>query len=106
MNLVLIKVLATALALSQATTRPDAVKVQFDPVKDQAEVVELLRAGCADVRKAFDIEALNLDDLITTAMDDPEALTSGGEGTRSRRGNEDPKVVPIEHCRIAHHATQ
>jgi membrane carboxypeptidase/penicillin-binding protein len=76
MNLVLIKVLATALALSQATTRPDAVKVQFDPVKDQAEVVELLRAGCADVRKAFDIEALNLDDLITTAMDDPEALTS------------------------------
>ena len=74
MNLVLIKVLATALALSQATTRPDAVKVQFDPVKDQAEVVELLRAGCADVRKAFDIEALNLDDLDVQSFDTTPAL--------------------------------
>ena len=76
MNEILIKILATALALSQATTSPDEVKTQFDPARDQGEVVELLRAGCTYVRKAFDIEQLNLDDLITTAMDDPQALTS------------------------------
>ena len=76
MTEILIKILATALALSQVTTKPDAVKTQFDPVRDQAEVVELLRAGCAHIRAAFDIESLNLDDLITTAMDDPQALTS------------------------------
>jgi penicillin-binding protein 1A len=76
MNEILIKILATALALSQVTTKPDDVKTQFDPARDQTEVVELLRAGCAQIRKAFDIESLNLDDLIATAMDDPEALTS------------------------------
>ena len=75
MNAVLIKILATALALSQVTTRPDAVKTQFDPVGDRTEVVELLQAGCAHIRKAFDIEQINLDDLISTAMDDPKAIT-------------------------------
>ena len=50
------------------------MKTQFDPVKDRAEVVQLLRAGCAHMRKAFDIEDINLDDLIATAMDDPKAL--------------------------------
>ena len=76
MNEILIKILATALALSQVTTKPDDVKTQFDPTGDQTEVVELLRAGCGHIRAAFDIESLNLDDLIATAMDDPEALTS------------------------------
>jgi penicillin-binding protein 1A len=75
MNPVLIKIFATALALSQVTAQPDAVKTQFDPVRDQAEVVQLLRAGCAQMRKAFDIEDVNLDELITTAMDDPQAMT-------------------------------
>src|SRR3989442_9554729 len=83
MNAILIKIFATALAFSQATTRPDAVKTQFDPVKDRAEVAQLLSAGCAHMRKAFDIEALNLDDLIATAMDDPQAIT--GE-TKAFRG--------------------
>jgi penicillin-binding protein 1A len=76
MNLVLIKILATALTLSQVTTKPEAVKTHFDPDRDQGEVVELLRAGCTHIREAFNIEAINLDDLIATAMDDPEALTS------------------------------
>ncbi len=75
MNPILIKVFATALALSQVTTRPEAIKTRFDPVADRAEVVELLRAGCAHMRKVFDIEELNLDELIATAMDDPKALT-------------------------------
>jgi penicillin-binding protein 1A len=77
MNAALVKIFATALALSQVTTRPDAVKTDFDPVKDQAEVVQLLRGGCGHVRKVFDIEDIKLDDLIATAMDDPEAMSDG-----------------------------
>jgi len=75
MNAVLIKIFATALALSQVTTRPDAIKTQFDPVADQGQVVQILRDGCAHMRKAFDIEDINVDSLITTAMDDPKAVT-------------------------------
>src|ERR1700674_2102398 len=75
MNPILVKIFATALALSQVTTQPDAVKTQLDPVRDQAEVVQLLQAGCSHIRKVFDIESINLDDLITTAMDDPQAMS-------------------------------
>ena len=31
----------------------------------------MLRAGCDHMRRAFDIETINLDDLISTALDDP-----------------------------------
>jgi len=75
MNPILVKVFATALALSQVTTRPDTVKTQFDSARDRAEVVQILRDGCAHIRKVFDIESINLDDLITTAMDDPQAMS-------------------------------
>ena len=34
MNAILVKIFATALALSQVTTRPDAVKTHFDAVAD------------------------------------------------------------------------
>jgi len=68
---------ATALTFSQVATAPDAVKTQFDPAEDQKQVVGLLRAGCAQMRKAFDIEDLNVDDLIATAMDDADAIASG-----------------------------
>lgn len=74
MEAILVKVFATALALSQVMTRPDAVKVQFDPIQDQTEVVQLLRDGCTHMRKAFDIENLDLDDLISTAMTDTQAM--------------------------------
>ncbi len=77
MNAILVKIFATALALSQVTTRPDAVKTQFNPAQDQAEVVSLLQAGCAHMRKVFAIEDVNLDDLITTAMDDPQVMSGG-----------------------------
>src|SRR6266536_759909 len=56
MNAVLVKIFATALALSQVMTRPDTVKTQFNPAQDQAEVVSLLQAGCAHMRKLFAIE--------------------------------------------------
>src|SRR4051812_15353211 len=77
MDILLVKIFATALTLSQVTTAPDTLKTQFDRVQDQQQVVRLLQAGCAHMRKVFDIEDLNVDDLIATALEDPEAVTSG-----------------------------
>src|SRR5262245_11554465 len=76
METLLVKIFATALALSQVTTVPDRVEPRFDRALDQPRVAELLRAGCTHMRKAFDIEDINLDDLIATAMDDPQTLSS------------------------------
>ena len=72
---ILVKIFATALALSEVTTQPHAVKTHFDLVQDQAEVVQILREGCAHIRQAFDIESINLDDLIATALNDPKVVT-------------------------------
>src|SRR5262245_19493478 len=74
MDMILVKIFATALALSEVTTAPQAVKTHFDPVQDRAEVVQILRGGCAHMRQAFDIESINLDDLIATALNDPKAV--------------------------------
>lgn len=77
MDILLVKIFATALVFSQVASAPDQVKTAFDPVQDRQQVVGLLRAGCAQMRKAFDIEDLNVDDLIATAMDDPEVIAGG-----------------------------
>jgi penicillin-binding protein 1A len=82
METLLVKIFATALALSQVTTTPDAVKIQFDRDRDQPHVAQLLGAGCIHMLKAFDIENINLDDLIATAMDDPQAITSESKAFR------------------------
>src|SRR3954463_4120684 len=82
MESLLVKIFALALALSQVTTTPDTVKTQFDRTRDQEEVARLLGAGCTHMRKAFDIEDLNLDELIATAMDDPQAMTSENKAFR------------------------
>src|SRR5580658_11349635 len=74
MDMILVKLFATALALGEVMTQPQAVKTQFDPAKDQDEVVQILRDGCAHMRQAFDIESVNVDDLISTALDDPTAV--------------------------------
>ncbi len=74
MESLLVKMFATALALSQVTTAPEAVQTRFERAVDQPRVAELLRAGCTHMRKAFDIEDINLDELISTAMDDPQAI--------------------------------
>jgi membrane carboxypeptidase/penicillin-binding protein len=74
MDTILVKLFATALALSEVTTQPQAVKTHFDPAQDQAAVVQLLRNGCAHMKQAFDIESINVDELITTALDDPKAI--------------------------------
>jgi hypothetical protein len=74
METILVKIFATALALSQVATTPDAVRTRFDRVRDQEQVAQLLHAGCTHMRKAFDIEDINLEDLIATALDDPQAV--------------------------------
>src|SRR6516165_11926925 len=74
MDTILVKIFATALALSEVMTEPQAVKTHFDPVDDRNQVVEILRAGCAHMKQAFYIESINLDELIATALDDPKAV--------------------------------
>ena len=37
-------------------------------------MTQILRDGCAHMRRAFDIEDINLDELIATAMEDPQAV--------------------------------
>ena len=88
METLLVKIFATALALSQVTTAPEAVETRFDRELDQPRVATLLRAGCTHMRKAFDIEDINLDELIATAMDDPQAI-----GARARRSA--ASILPI-----------
>jgi penicillin-binding protein 1A len=76
MDMILIKILAAFLTLSLVTTRPDSIKTKFDPATDQAEVTQILRDGCGHMRKAFDVESIDIDDLIKVAMDDPTALST------------------------------
>src|SRR5712675_70557 len=73
MDAALVKIFATALGFTQVASS-EPVKTYFDPVEAQARNVQLLRGGCALMRKAFDIEAINLDDVIATAMDDADAI--------------------------------
>jgi len=75
MSAILVKIFATALTLSQVLVDPDSVKTSFDPVQDRETVSAILQQGCAHMRRAFDIEDINLDELIATAMDDPQAVT-------------------------------
>jgi 1A family penicillin-binding protein len=75
MDTLLVKIFATALTLSQVTTAPDTLAPQFDRDADQGKVVSLLREGCRHVRKVLEIDDLNLDDLISTAMQDPDLAT-------------------------------
>jgi penicillin-binding protein 1A len=82
MEALLVKVFATALALSQVMTTPGAVRTEFDREHEQPQVAEILNAGCAHMLKAFELEDINIDDLIATAMDDPQAI----EGAKALRG--------------------
>jgi penicillin-binding protein 1A len=82
MESLLVQMFAIALALSQVTTTPDAVSTRFDRERDVPQVARLLQAGCTHIRKAFDIEDINLDDLIATAMDDPQAATDENQAFR------------------------
>ena len=74
MESILVKIFATGLALSQVTTTPDQIKTEFDKDRDQAEVAELLHRGCNQMLKVFDLENINFDELLTIALDDPQAI--------------------------------
>jgi penicillin-binding protein 1A len=76
MESLLVKLFATALALSQVMTTPSNVKTEFDRQRDQQQVSQILQAGCTHMIKAFEIDDINIDDLIATAMDDPQAIGS------------------------------
>jgi penicillin-binding protein 1A len=80
MESVLVQVFATLLTLSQVLLNPQDLKTAFDPAKDQQAVVGMLRQGCTHMRRAFEVEDLNLDDLVTTAMDDPQAGSAKFQG--------------------------
>ena len=60
MDILLVKIFATALALSEVMTQPQAVKTKFDPATDQAQVVQILRDGCAHMRHAFDLSLIHI----------------------------------------------
>src|SRR5262245_191999 len=76
MDAVLVKIFAVALTFSQVATEPEP-RTSLDPVADQQHALHLLRAGCERMKRAFDVEALKIVDLIATAMDDPEAASGG-----------------------------
>jgi penicillin-binding protein 1A len=76
METILVKIFATALALSQVMTTPNNVKTEFDRQRDQQQVAQILQAGCTHMMKTFAIDDINIDDLIATAMDDPQAIGS------------------------------
>ena len=85
MDILLVKIFATALTLSQVTTAPDALKTEFDRAADQGKVVALLRDGCTHMRKVFEIEDINLDDLLATALEDPDLTADGSAAFRGIR---------------------
>jgi penicillin-binding protein 1A len=93
MESLLVQVFATLLTLSQVLIQPAELKTSFDPTRDQRQVVSKLRQGCAHMRRAFEIEDLNLDDLVATAMDDPDARTAEFRGLKFTDLHEAYKAV-------------
>src|SRR5690349_18965831 len=89
----LVQVFATLLTLSQVLTQPTDFKTNFDPIRDQGQVVSLLRQGCTHMRRAFEIEDLNLDELVATAMDDPDARYAKFKGLSFTDLHEAYKVI-------------
>ncbi len=98
MDPILVKIFATALTLGQILTTPDAVKTEFDPATQQAEVVQILRNGCVHMRKVFDLESVDIDDLIATAMTDPRAVVGEIKAFRGIQF-EDLHVAYRQFCR-------
>ena len=74
MDTILVKIFATALALSEVTTQPQAVKTHFDPAQDQARWCRFCATAapiCA--RRSISNPSISTS-LIATALDDPKAL--------------------------------
>jgi hypothetical protein len=103
MEALLVKVFATALALSLVMTRPDAVKTQFDPATDKAEVLAVLSAGCDAMKKSFDIENIDLDGLIDTVMIDKQAAAA--KSPASRASSSTTCTSPTSNCASTRRST-
>jgi len=88
MDMLLIKIFATALTLSQATTAPDRLQTSFDRTTGQKQVVALLKAGYLHMRQVFDIENINIEDLISVAMEDPGAISNSNAAFRGINFND------------------
>jgi penicillin-binding protein 1A len=98
MDTLVVKILATALAFSQVTVTPHELKTEFNRHGDQQRVVELLRAGCTHLFETFEIENINVDDLIDTAMADPQVF--GDENAEFRGINfADLQTVYRQFCK-------
>ena len=82
MDTILVKIFATALTLSQVTTTPEKVHTVFDRVSDQTNVVSLLRDGCIHIRQVFEIEDVDLEDLLATAMQDVDLIVGSNAAFR------------------------
>ena len=69
---------------ARARAGHDASGIAQDRIRSRStirpQVVQLLKDGCAHMRKAFDIEDLNLDALIDTAMEDPQGHRRRNQG--------------------------
>ena len=59
---------------------------EFDRQRDQPQVAQILHAGCTHMLEAFELEDVDIDDLIATAMDDPQAIA----GTKVRPRGSSP----------------
>jgi penicillin-binding protein 1A len=81
MDGILIKILAMALAFGQVVTRP-VVRTEFDATRDRGEVVQLFKDGCKHMRSTFDIEDINVDELIETALSDSQGVTGENKAFR------------------------
>src|SRR5262249_3463654 len=57
-------------------------KTSFDRTADQKQVGALLKAGCLHMRQVFDIENINIEDLISVAMEDPEGISNSNAAFR------------------------
>jgi membrane carboxypeptidase/penicillin-binding protein len=85
MESLLVKIIAAAIALGQVTSSPNDPKTSFDPLTDQDSVVSIVRDGCSHLRQVFKIEDVDLDDLIRTVMQDPDANAGANAAFRGIR---------------------
>jgi penicillin-binding protein 1A len=82
MEIILVKIFATALALSEVTTQPQAVKSHFDAVADQDEVVQTQRRAIRQADRRYGgerdqrIESF-LADFLALAGEDLDAIRIG-----------------------------
>jgi penicillin-binding protein 1A len=69
MDTILVKILRPRSAKSY-----ERLAVKTHSVAHRNQVLKILRAGFVNLKQAFDIESINIDDLTATALDDPNSM--------------------------------